>query len=237
MNIQDIIQQVVQSTDIPLLTALLLGILVAINPCQLAINISALSYLYKDTARQGFASGIAYIVGRIITYTLLGWLLIYIIGIGKSTTIISQILSQGETILPYLLTSIGIFLIVRTLISHKHHDDNCHNVCTVIKRRGTMGPLILGILLAFAFCPESAIFYFGIMLPMAVETSTVTSLLIPLCFAVASVIPVAIIAFLISKATERARRFQHFFDNAQQWLNAITGILFIVIAILLWCSE
>ncbi len=237
MNLQDIIQQIVQSTDIPLLTALLLGILVAINPCQLAINISALSYLYKDTARQGFASGIAYIIGRIITYTLLGWLLIYIIGIGKSISLVQQILSYGEAILPYALTVIGIILIIRTIISHKHHDDNCHNVCTVIKSRGNMGPLILGVLLAFAFCPESAIFYFGIMLPMAVETSTMVSILMPLCFAVASVIPVAIIAFLISKATRRAQRFQHLFDHAQQWLNAITGVLFIIIAVLLWCGE
>jgi cytochrome c biogenesis protein CcdA len=53
----------------------------------------------------------------------------------------------------------------------------------------------------------------------------------------AASIPVIIIAWLMHKTLRGAERLSHGFEHFQQWLNGITGILFILIAILLFMEE
>lgn len=217
-----------QSTDIPLLTAFVLGLLTALNPCQLAISVSALAYEYRSG--KGFMEGVMYAFGRTITYVMLGWVLMCLIGGGKNIKGFELLLSKGETVLPYILIIIGIFMIFRAF-HHHEHEENCHNSKTLIKRNGPLGSLILGMTLALAFCPESAVFYFGLMIPLAMSSSI--SIFIPIVYALACAIPVVIIAFLMSKTYSQAQKISKSFDLFQQILNGITGILFIIIAILL----
>lgn len=225
MNVQDIINTYLQSTDIPLLTAFLLGLIVAFNPCQLSINISALTYI----SRTG-SVGYEYALGRAITYTLLGWIMMCLTGGGKNINGISHILSYGEAVLPYVTIVIGVFLIYRAFHHHEHHDD-CHNCNKLIKRNGPLGSLILGMTLALAFCPESAIFYFGILLPLSMSCEVGAAL--PPIFAISTCIPVIILAFIMQRAIDKAKRMTHHFEHFQQVMNGITGIIFIVIAILM----
>lgn len=215
-----------QSTDIPLLTAFVLGLLTALNPCQLAISISALAYEYRSGKR--FTDGLLYSLGRSLTYILLGWILMCLIGGGKNIKGFEQLLSQGETILPYVLILIGIFMLTRAFHRHKH-EENCHNSSTIIKRNGPLGSLILGMTLALAFCPESAVFYFGLMLPLAMNSNI--SIFIPIIFALAAAIPVVIIAYVMKKTYNQAQKISHSFETFQLILNAVTGILFIIIAV------
>ena len=44
----DFLQQIVDNSDIPVLTAFILGLMTAISPCPLATNITATAYLSKD---------------------------------------------------------------------------------------------------------------------------------------------------------------------------------------------
>ncbi len=220
-----------QSASLSLPAALLLGLLVALNPCQLAINLSALTFLHKNSAdnKTSLRKGLLYAAGRTLTYTLLAWILTFIITQSSSIEWIRNILSKGESVLPYILIAVGVFLIFRTLQAHHHHHgESCHNSGYIIRRRGTSGAFVLGTLLAFAFCPESAIFYFGMMLPLA--SSGTTGWAVPLVFALAASLPVLLLSWLISKAIRKAQRFSNTFDKFQQWINLITGILLITIA-------
>lgn len=218
-----------QSTDIPLLTAFILGLLTALNPCQLAISVSALAYEYQGG--KGIFEGLLYTLGRTITYILLGWTLMCLIGGGKNIKGFEIIVSKGEQVVPYVLIIIGLYLLLRAFRHHHHHDDNCHNSGTIIRRNGPLGALILGMTLALAFCPESAVFYFGLMIPLAMSSSI--SIIIPVVFAIAAALPVAIIAYIMSRAVNKAQKISHTFEIFQQVLNALTGILFIIIAVLL----
>ncbi len=226
MNLNELLNTYVQSTDLPLLTALVLGVLVAFNPCQLSINISALAYINRNGR-----GGIEYAIGRSITYTILGWTLMCLTGGGKNINGISVILSYGEVVLPYVILAVGLYLLFRAFHHHEHHDDNCHNCGQLIKRNGPLGSLILGMTLAFAFCPESAIFFFGILLPLSM-TSEVGALLPP-TFAIGACIPVVMIAWAMRKAVSKAEKLSRHFEHFQQVLNGITGVLFIIIAILM----
>lgn len=228
-NIEDTLNTLLQSADFPLLTAFALGVLVALNPCQLAISVSALAYEYRNGKH--LLDGIIYAFGRTITYTLLGWVTMCLIGGGNNIEGLQKVLSKAEMFVPYILIAIGIYLIYRAFHHHHHDGENCHNSGRIIKRNGPLGSLMLGMTLAFAFCPESAIFYFGMMIPLSISSSV--GALVPLVFGLAANIPVVVMAWLMNKAVNGAERLSRGFEHFQQWLNGITGLLFIAIAILL----
>ncbi len=228
-NIEDTLNTLLQSADFPLLTAFALGVLVALNPCQLAISVSALAYEYRNGKH--LLDGIIYAFGRTITYTLLGWVTMCLIGGGNNIEGLQKVLSKAEMFVPYILIAIGIYLIYRAFHHHHHDGENCHNSGRIIKRNGPLGSLMLGMTLAFAFCPESAIFYFGMMIPLSISSSV--GALVPLVFGLAASIPVVVMAWLMNKAVNGAERLSRGFEYFQQWLNGITGLLFIAIAILL----
>lgn len=217
-----------QSTDIPLLTAFVLGLLTALNPCQLAISVSALAYEYRSG--KGIMEGLLYALGRTITYIILGWVLMCLIGGGKNIKGFELLVTKGETVLPYILIALGIFMLSRAF-HHHHHSESCHNSGTIIRRNGPLGAIILGMTLALAFCPESAVFYFGLMIPLAMNSSI--SILIPIAFAIAASVPVVVIAYLMNKAYDKTQKISSSLETFQTIINAVTGILFLVIAALL----
>ena len=222
-----------QSADLPLLTAFVLGLLVALNPCQLAISVSALAYEYRNGKR--LIDGLVYALGRTITYTVMGWVTMCLIGGGANVVGLQQVLSKAEVILPYVLIALGLYMLYRAFHRHHHHGDNCHNSGRIIKRNGPLGSLVLGMTLAFAFCPESAIFYFGMMIPLSISSSV--GAIVPLVFGLSASIPVVAIAWMMNKAVNGAERLSRGFEYFQQGLNGVTGLLFIAIAILLMTQN
>lgn len=82
----DFLQSILDNTSIPAITAFILGILTAISPCPLATNITAIGFIGKDIENHHriFINGLLYTLGRIITYTILGVILIPILREGAS---------------------------------------------------------------------------------------------------------------------------------------------------------
>lgn len=237
MDINNIIETAMQSMDFPLLTAFILGLLVALNPCQLSINISAITYILKTEHQQQAQSiwskytmltSLPYAMGKTVTYTGLGWILMCLIGGGSNISGFSNILSKTEVVLPYLLIAIGLYLLTRAFHHHVHHGDSCHHSGQIIRRNGSLGSLILGMTLALAFCPESAIFYFGIMLPLSVKTDVGVAM--PLIFGIGASVPVVLISWIMHVAMDKAKKLSDSFERFQQILNIITGLLFLLLA-------
>lgn len=82
----DWLQTLLDNSSTPVWTAFLLGLLTALSPCPLATNIAAIGFIGKDieNRRRIFWNGLLYTLGRILSYTLLGVVLILILkGGGK----------------------------------------------------------------------------------------------------------------------------------------------------------
>ncbi len=64
-----------------MLAAFMLGLLAALSPCPLATNITAIGYVGKDfnSPRRVFISGIVYALGRILAYSFLGGILVFLL--------------------------------------------------------------------------------------------------------------------------------------------------------------
>ena len=95
------LQTLLESSTTPPLTAFLLGLLTALSPCPLATNIAAIGFIGKDIddRRRIFRNGLLYTLGRTLSYTLLGIVLILILKKGSSMFGIQkafmEVLSQG----------------------------------------------------------------------------------------------------------------------------------------------
>lgn len=75
----EFIYSMIDSYNIPLLSAFLLGILASISPCPLATNITAIAYISKDikTIKNTLLNGLFYTLGRGMSYTLLATLIYF----------------------------------------------------------------------------------------------------------------------------------------------------------------
>lgn len=71
--------------ELPVITAFLLGVLVALHPCSMAANMAAMGYVARDVAshRRVFRNGLLYVAGRILSYTVLGAVLIAVVRSGS----------------------------------------------------------------------------------------------------------------------------------------------------------
>lgn len=233
LELDDILNRLSQSTDLPLIAAFTLGLLVALNPCQLAICTSALAYECKKG--KGFPNAIAFATGRATTYTLLGWITMCLIGGGKNVSSLQHTLSLAEAGIPYILIPIGLYLIFRAFHRHQHDGEKCHNSGKIIKRNAPWGSFVLGLTLALAFCPESAIFYFGMMIPLSLSSST--GAIIPIIFGLSASIPTIFIGWVMKKAFNKAQSISKSFERFQQGLNIVTGLIFIILATLLLTHQ
>lgn len=90
----EFLQSLIEDSTTPIVTAFLLGILTAISPCPLATNITAIGYISKDieSKHRIFWGGILYTIGRIITYTILGFIIIPILREGASMFAIQKVI-------------------------------------------------------------------------------------------------------------------------------------------------
>lgn len=224
------LQNLLDSSSIPVVTAFLLGLLTAISPCPLATNIATIGYLSKDIAnkRQVFRNGLLYTLGRIVAYSLFGIILIAVLRQGTSLFAIEKALGKwGELLLAPLLVLVGLFMLFGSRINLPKFGFSGKG--ERITRHGGWGALLLGMLFALAFCPTSGIFYFGMLIPMSVvETG---GYLLPAVFAVATGLPVVVVAWLLAYSVAGVGRFYNRIQSIQRWLTRIVAVLFIVIGI------
>ena len=215
------LQTLLDNSEIPVITAFLLGLLTAISPCPLATNITAIGFISKDidNRRQIFKNGILYTLGRVLAYSVLGVILIMILRKGISR--------WGELLLAPVLILIGLFM----LFGDRLHLPKFGFSATekTEKLKGGWGSLLLGILFAMAFCPTSGLFYFGMLIPMSALESE--GYLLPVVFALATGLPVMLVAWVLAYGVAGIGKFYNRVQIFQKWFNRMVAILFILIGV------
>ena len=233
----DFLNQLIDNSQVPVITAFLLGLLTALSPCPLATNVTAVGYIARscmegnvnksNAQRRILWSGILYTLGRTLAYTLLGALLIYIIRQGADTFGLQQVISEwGELILGPALVIIGLFMLFgdRLHLPKFGFNGNVNGAYS-----GAMGSLLLGILFAMAFCPTSGLLYFGMLIPMSAEATA--GYLLPLVFAIATALPVLVVAWVLAYSMQSLGKVMGKISIFQRWFNRVVAILFIGVGI------
>lgn len=210
------------------LTALWLGILTSISPCPLATNIAAISFLAKKITHPFFVllSGIAYTLGRMITYAILGFILI------NSVLSIPQV---AQFLQKYMAKALGPILIITGLIllnvikislpglslSQKHHNK--------LAEAGAPGAFLLGAVFALAFCPVSAALFFGSLIPLALQSKV--GAILPFIYGIGTGLPVLVFAVAIAAGVTSLSHWFNKLARLEYYMRIITGAIFILVGI------
>ena len=221
----DWLQTLLDNSSTPVLTAFLLGLLTALSPCPLATNIAAIGFIGKDieNRKRIFRNGLLYTLGRVLSYTLLGVVLIMILKEGSSMFGIQKTIGTwGELVLGPLLLVIGLFMLFGDKLNLPKFGFNGN--AEGLARKGGWGALMIGILFALAFCPTSGVFYFGLLIPMAAISTG--GMWFPVVFAVATALPVAVVAWLLAYSIAGIGRFYNRLQVFERWMRRIVGWLF-----------
>jgi len=219
----EFLQNLADSSQIPVLTAFILGLMTALSPCPLATNITATAWLSRDITdkRRVLLNGILYTFGRMFTYTALGTLFYF----GASKFEIARALqSIGGVWLGVALVVFGILMLdVIKLpaiggIGSRLQEKNF--------RRGYLNSFLLGVLFAMAFCPYSGVLYFVVLIPLTIASPE--GLLLPPAFAVATGLPVIITAWLLAYSVSNVGKFYTNIKKFEVWFKRVIASVFII---------
>ena len=215
----DFLQSLLDNSSVPVITAFILGILTAISPCPLATNITAIGFIGKDIENRHriFINGLLYTFGRIVTYTVLGFILIPILREGASMYMVQKVVSKY----------IGLFMLDIIKLNIPKINIGGEGLKKNIK--GSWGALLLGILFALAFCPTSGIFYFGILMPLAAAETG--GYFLPVIYAIATGVPVILVAWILAYSVAGLGKLYNRIQVFEKWFRKVVAILFIVIGI------
>lgn len=226
----DFLQHILDNSNIPLLTAFILGLLTAVSPCPLATNITAIGYISRDieSKRRIFWNGLLYTVGRILAYSILGAILIYILRRGEDLFSIQKWISQwGEMLIAPVMLLIGLFMLWGDRLHLPKFGFSGNISSDTLK--GAWGSLLLGILFAMAFCPTSGMLYFGMLVPMSAQATA--GYFLPVVYAFATGLPVILVAWVLAFSVAGIGKFYNRMKVFQKWFNRVVAILFILVGL------
>jgi sulfite exporter TauE/SafE len=220
----EVLQNFLENSQFPLLSAFILGLMTAISPCPLATNITAIGFISKDIVdrKKVFYNGLIYTLGRAVSYTVIGLLFFF----GAEQFKLEDFFSTwGEKLLGPLLIVIGLFMIGAFNWIKIPGLGSLTEKMETRANKGFWGVLLLGIVFALAFCPYSGVLYFGMLIPMTI--SSASGLYLPVVFALATGIPVIIFAWLIAFSVSSIGSVYNKMKFFELWFRRIVAVLFI----------
>lgn len=209
----DFLNTLIDQYNFPLLTALTLGIMTSISPCPLATNITAIAYISKNikSPRRTLASGLAYTLGRAVSYTLLATLIYF----GLSSFEVAKIFQGwGDKVLGITLILISLVMFGVIQIKLGLNSQKIEEIKQWLASKGYVGALLLGILFALAFCPYSGVLFFGVLIPLVLKSAE--SLFLPPLFALGTGLPVVFFSFVLAFSVEKVGRIYNIMGKIEK---------------------
>ena len=221
----DYLKTLLEHTNLPFLSALLLGLMTAISPCPLATNITATAFISKNIAskKKVLLSGLLYSLGRAFSYTAIGLILYF----GASKFHIAQFFNQnGEKYLGPLLIIIGLIMLNIIKLNFLGTSNFSNRLSEKFKNKGLLGSFLIGVTFALAFCPYSGALFFGMLIPLTI--SSPEGLYLPIIFAFGTGIPVILFTYLLAFAATSVGVFYSRITKIEKVMRYVAGFVFII---------
>ena len=221
--------QTMGSSEIGIIAAFFIGLMAAISPCPLATNITAIAYISKKigNSKHTLLVGFLYTLGRMFTYVLIASLIVWF---GVNMQEVAMFLNTyGEKLLGPLLLIVGIVMLDLIKINMFKSNDKIDKLKEYLSEKGFIGSFLLGIIFALAFCPFSAVLYFGMMMPIALAASD--GLFIPASFALATGLPVILFSLVLVYSVSKLGQIMNKIQTFEKWMRKAVAIIFIIMGL------
>ena len=215
--------------NIPVVAAFFIGLMTAFSPCPLTTNITAVAYISRklDNSRHTILVGLVYTLGRMASYAGLASLIVYV---GLNTQDIALFLQNyGEKILGPVLLIVGLVMLEVIQLNLGGRGDFLNKSMEKLSEKGYLGGFLLGMLFALAFCPFSAVLYFGMLIPLALKTHD--GLIIPSVFALATGLPVIISSILLVNGVSKLGNMVNKAQSIEKTVRRIVAVCFVAVGI------
>lgn len=220
------VRQLAQTSGIPLLAALLFGLLGTTAPCQLSTNAAALAYVGQrgaDPDHIGRATA-GYLLGKLAVYGVLGTLAL-LLGAGAASASIPLISAVRQALGPLMLLLALVLLgllrpnfLVGEGLSGWLQDR--------VPRSALPGGLTLGVAFGLAFCPTLFLLFFGLTVPLAL--SSPYGILYPLLFALGTTVPLLTLAGLLALGGRAGNGDLRAFATADRFIRPAAAVLLLL---------
>lgn len=221
----DFLNQIIDSSNIPVLTAFLLGVMTSISPCPLSTNITAVAFISREIkdSKKVLFNGLMYTLGRGITYSLIA-IFMYL---GFSAFNFPAVFQKwGDKLLGPFLIITGFFMLDVIKFNLKSGSKFSEKIQNWLQNKGYLGSLLLGALFALAFCPYGGVMFFGMLIPLVISTNN--PLFAPLFFSIGTGLPVIIFSFIIAFGAKKIGTAFNNVKKVEVWIRKIAGVLFIL---------
>ena len=221
--------EAMSTNNFPLIAAFFIGLMTALSPCPLATNITAIAYISKkiDNGKRTLLTGFVYTLGRMFTYVLLASLIVYV---GINVQAISLFLQRyGERILGPLLIVMGLIMLDIIKLPSLKSGEKINKIKERLSEKGYLGSFLLGVLFALAFCPFSAVLFFGMLIPLALKYSD--GIVIPSVFSLATGLPVIIFAFILTFSVSKLGKVMNKVQIFEKYMRYIIASVFVIVGI------
>jgi cytochrome c-type biogenesis protein len=204
------------------------GVQAAIMPCPLAANVAAISYIGRRVGKPWLVllGGALFALGQMLAYVGLAALIAWpALASDSAAAFLERYLTKA---LGPLMVIAGVFLLELVPVSFGG------GISQGLRRRaesvGLLGALLLGAMLALAFCPTTAALFFLQLMPMALTRNPIV---LPLLFAMGAAAPVMAMAVLLAIAANRVGVAFAAITVVEKWARRVTGAIFIGVGIYL----
>lgn len=189
------LQGLADGVELPLLSAVVFGLIGATSPCQLTTNLGALAWASAHPGSgRPVALAIAYVAGKVSVYTLVGGAII-LAGLQLQAASIPVVIAARRALGPLMiLIGLGLLGLWRLRLGLGHA--LALRLRERFKAPGGGGAYLLGVAFSFAFCPTLFWLFFGLTVPLALRSAGGWTF--PGLFALGSSLPLLAIAGLVA---------------------------------------
>ncbi len=213
-----------------MITLFLLGVLAALSPCPLTTNAAAVGFISHNTTTHSYAwiSIIAYLLGRIAAYVVLGALL------SAGLTAAPELAFWAQEKLPILLGPalmfVGIILLGWISLPSLGKIPERNFSQKILEGTQLGGAFVLGFLFAFALCPPSAAIFFGSVIPIALSSESYAWQTTAI-FGAGTALPVIVTALLLKFGSSTAKKIFRGLPKFLSGVQSFAGALFLLLGI------
>jgi cytochrome c biogenesis protein CcdA len=219
------LQDVTDLADVPVLTAVIFGLIGATAPCQLTTNLSALAWVSAHAGRgRPTTLAIAYVAGKVTVYSLVGGLVI-LAGLQLQAVSIPVVIVARKALGP-LMVLVGLGLLGALRLRAGFGQQWVLWFRDRLAGHGHRGAYLLGVIFSFAFCPTLFWLFFGLTVPLALGSTG--GLAFPGLFAVGASLPLLAMTAVVGAGLGTAGRFVGGLRRAERVLRVAAGTVLVI---------
>lgn len=219
------VQVWIEAVPLPVVSAMLFGLIGASSPCQLTTNLGALAFSARQSTKHGaLTAALAYVSGKVAVYSLVGGLVI-VLGMQLQAASIPVVVVARKLLGPLMLI-VGLSMLGPIRLRGSFGQGWRQKLRARLRAGGRGGGFLLGVAFSFAFCPTLFWLFFGLTIPLALRSPGGWSF--PALFALGTAVPLLVVAGAVSLGLGAAERVAGGMARAHRVIGRVAGSVFVL---------